>query len=138
MNIELLKNQDWFHDIGVDEYNRPVVYVHYMTMDNISYIQKHCGNVLVYFSGSLLCKNKYGCKIDLEPITEKDPLNNLIAKLSRLETLCSKNILQDIFYEIHDGRNAVTNLSSSFLEVRKELEELYNVYGFDILYENLV
>lgn len=61
----------------------------------------------------------------------------LTDELDRLERLCGSNILQDIFYEVHDKTNAVTNLSAKFPEVRGRVEKLYDKYGFDIIYEEL-
>jgi hypothetical protein len=64
-------------------------------------------------------------------------LNDLCKELDRLERMCGSNALQDIFYEVHDGRNAVTNLSARYPDVRKSLEQLYQDYGFDVIYEEL-
>jgi hypothetical protein len=51
--------------------------------------------------------------------------------------MCGSNIMQDIFYEVHDKENAVTNLSAKFPDVRKSMEKLYAQYGFDLIYENM-
>jgi hypothetical protein len=64
-------------------------------------------------------------------------LNDLCKELDRLEKICGSNALQDIFYEVHDGKNAVTNLSNRYPDVRKSLEQLYQDYGFDVIYEEL-
>src|SRR5678816_1186715 len=64
-------------------------------------------------------------------------VSDLCKEIDRLEKMCGSNCLQDIFYEVHDGRNAVTNLSSKYPEVRAALERLYNEYGFDVIYEEL-
>jgi hypothetical protein len=61
----------------------------------------------------------------------------LTDEIDRLERICGSNILQDIFYEIQDGKNAVTNLSAKFPEVRTRMQKLYDKYGFDIIYEEL-
>lgn len=58
-------------------------------------------------------------------------------ELTRLEKSCGSNALQDIFYEIRDAHNAVTNLSARYPDVREALEKLYEQYGFDVIYENL-
>jgi hypothetical protein len=58
-------------------------------------------------------------------------------ELDRLEKICGSRTLQDIFYEIQDGPNAVTNLSARYPEVRKGMEKLYDQYGFDVIYEEL-
>lgn len=68
---------------------------------------------------------------------EDKSLLHLQNELFRLEKICGSHTLQDVFYEIHDGRNAVTNLSDRYPEVRKPLERLYKEYGFDVVYEEL-
>lgn len=75
---------------------------------------------------------------DLEYLQHGDPdMDYLISELDRLEKLCGSNTLQHIFYEVHDGKNAVTNLSKKFPDVRTGLEKLYNVFGFDLIYEEI-
>jgi hypothetical protein len=61
----------------------------------------------------------------------------LTDELDRLEKQCGSNILGDVFFEIRDGHNAVTNLSARFPEVRQSLQKLYDKYGFDALYSEL-
>jgi hypothetical protein len=70
--------------------------------------------------------------------TAKEPhISDLTNKLDRLERICGSNILQDLFYECHDQRNAVTNLRARFPEVYSAIVELYKEYGFDIIYNEL-
>lgn len=69
--------------------------------------------------------------------TEAPDTSLLTRELDRLEKQCGSNILQDIFYEIHDGKNAVTNLGAKYPEVRENLLDLYQAYGFNIIYEEL-
>lgn len=64
-------------------------------------------------------------------------VKHLTDELDKLEKICGTNILSDIFFEIHDGNNAVTNLSIKYPEVREKLQSLYSQFGFDILYEEL-
>jgi len=68
---------------------------------------------------------------------EELSLRVLEDELDSLEKICGSNCLQDIFYEIQDGRNAVTNHSLRYPEVRERLEKLYTKYGFDVIYESL-
>lgn len=75
---------------------------------------------------------------DLEYLQNGEPdMDYLISELDRLEKLCGSNTLQHIFYEVHDGKNAVTNLSKKFPDVRDGLDALYNVFGFDLIYEEI-
>jgi hypothetical protein len=69
--------------------------------------------------------------------TEEKSLRHLQNELDRLEKMCGSYTLQDIFYEVQDGKNAVTNLSARYPEVRKSLEKLFDQYGFDVIYEEL-
>lgn len=68
---------------------------------------------------------------------EEKSILYLQKELDRLEKQCGSYTLQDIFYEVHDQKNAVTNASERYLEVRKSLEKLYKLYGFDTIYEEL-
>jgi hypothetical protein len=68
---------------------------------------------------------------------EEKSVLHLQKELDRLEKQCGSYTLQDIFYEIQDGKNAVTNMSARYPEVRKGLEKLYSQYGFDVIYEEL-
>lgn len=72
-----------------------------------------------------------------EPEHEDLSQRRLENELTKLEKICGSNALQDIFYEIRDAHNAVTNLSARYPEVREALETLYDQYGFDVIYENL-
>lgn len=68
---------------------------------------------------------------------EELSVRHLEDELDSLEKICGSNCLQDIFYEIQDGRNAVTNNSIRYPDVRTRLEKLYLEYGFDLIYESL-
>lgn len=69
--------------------------------------------------------------------TDEKSLRYLQDELDKLERLCGSYTLNDIFYEIQDGKNAVTNMSARYPEVRTRLEKLYKMYGFDVIYEEL-
>jgi hypothetical protein len=69
--------------------------------------------------------------------TEELSMRYLEDELDSLEKICGSNCLQDIFYEIQDGRNAVTNHSLHYPDVRSRMEKLYLKYGFDVIYESL-
>lgn len=153
---DMFKNQDWFFDVGTDEFGRIVLYVKYMchaTLHDIpDSINGH--HVLVHFADSYTATKEQYTSSDKKTYvsqlvkTEKEEefdlpsyseisVADLIPELDRLEKICGSNILQDIFYETHDGKNAVTNLSAKFPEVREAMEKLYNAFGFDIIYEEL-
>lgn len=79
-------------------------------------------------------------QLDQEIMEGKDEQKSLLYlqnELERLEKICGSYTLQDIFYEVQDGKNAVTNLSARYPEVRQRMEKLYDMYGFDVIYEEL-
>lgn len=73
---------------------------------------------------------------DAELVEDKS-VQYLVSELTKLEKQVGSNILQDIFYETHDGRNAVTQLSAKFPEAAAKMQKLYKMYGFDVIYEEL-
>ena len=58
-------------------------------------------------------------------------------ELWKLRRVCGADNLTDIFYEVHDGTNALTSVSQGYPEVRTKVQELYNEFGFDVLFEEL-
>jgi hypothetical protein len=140
-NLETLKNlfqdKEWFYDVGQDAFNRPVVYVHLMNLELFSFIRTSCSNpdLLIHYASYAKCdKANYVSSIDLDDSLD---LEYLESEVRYLQSISKRDLLQNIFYEIHDGVDAVTNLSTSFPEVRKTLEDLYETYGYDLLYEKL-
>lgn len=143
-NLEesLLKN-DWYSSIDLDN-NRFIVYVHYMGLSVFKKIpQVYDGKqVLVHFESSKLLTNKY--HTDLSKLgdqssqeDEMNSLNFLNETLDDLEDKYDSNVLEHIFFEVHDKENAITNLSSKYPEARTTLEKLYHSYGFDMIYNYL-
>lgn len=59
----------------------------------------------------------------------------LASDLDRLAETCGDNILQEILFEIRDGKNALTNFSSKYPPVREEMDRIYAQYGFDAINE---
>ena len=64
-------------------------------------------------------------------------IGGLIAAIQQLEATSSPEIVASIFFEHHDGPNAVTNFSSQYPDIRADIETLYEIFGFDGLYEQL-
>lgn len=140
---DMFKNKDWFAGAGTDELGRLVVYTHAMNMDTMTSIPDRLNGhyIVVHFATAMpVAKPKLS-----EPPQEPDEyfvpgahdIASLVKELERLERICGSHNLQDIFYEIHDGKNAVTDLRYRFPEVWGVLEPLYMKYGFDIIYEEL-
>ena len=153
---QLCKGKDWFFDISTDTSGNYVVYVKSMNMETMTLIPDTMAGrrVLVHFAASKLAtREQFTDRPNLykqnwpEPMDvvsevvgsgeEEKSLNHLIQELERLEKMCGSNMLQDIFYEIHDGDNAMTNLSAKFPDVRRGMEKLYHQYGFDVIYEEM-
>lgn len=150
------KDQPWFFDVGSDNFGRLIVYATTMSLDVFSSVPDTFDgkNVLVHFAQSKTAtKDQFKANpivtakapvfltqplkvVEIESEFEPD-LALLTQELDRLEKICGSNILQDIFYETHDGKNAVTDLSSKYPDVRFAVEKLYNQYGFDVIYEEL-
>jgi hypothetical protein len=169
--MDQLKNEfqhkDWFHSVGLDQYGRPVIYVHVMNHETLYDIPDSVDGkqVLTHYAASKLVTieqftNKsvtqyvptYSREIDVSavvlsdeptvddivgPAEEEKSLRHLQNELDRLEKACGSYTLQDIFYEVHDGPNAVTSMSARHPDVRKSLEKLYKMYGFNVIYEEL-
>ena len=158
--VEKYSSYDWYDSVSLDKFGRYVVYVLTMNIDVMKAVQYDLEGkqVLIYFAGSKPENlKKYTTEINfnrptfvpppvvaVEVSKEEDEtdaievdVEELIAELDRLEKVCGSHGLQDIFYEIHDGKNAVTNLGSKFPDVKRDMYRLYDRYGFDIIYEEL-
>lgn len=154
-HFSFLKNYDWFHDVESDSSGRIVIYVNKMSKEIEKFIPITMlgKQVLVHFAVSKLASKEKFCDIRYksefidpefveEILDDADEINDcdiefLNKEINRLEEICGVNILQDVFFESHDGKNAVTNLSNKYPEVRKSVDKLYKDYGFDVLYEAL-
>lgn len=149
MLVNSCQNKPWWHS-HAEEARRVVVYVHFMNHEVLTSIPPTVDRkqVVVHFESSQ-CKvpEKYFTSVNLnrsssakisnleeEEITLSDYALFLI-ELEDLEEQCGHDTLESIFFEAHDGDDAVTNYSSAFPIVRKRIEKLYNKYGFDVIYE---
>lgn len=154
--------KDWFHQVGLDQFGRFVVYVNYLNLEVYAGVPDKIDGktVLVHYASSkeaqrdqfvgsvkrtippplpVVEMDAIDITDEAELLEDESPpdLRSLTIELDRLEKICGSNIMQDIFYEVHDGANAVTNLSVKFPEVRSGLEKLYQRYGFDVIYEEM-
>jgi hypothetical protein len=87
-------------------------------------------------SGSVVQDDLESCISQLKDV-EVPNVATLCHALDKLEKEVGSNILQDIFYEIHDGSNAVTSLGSRYPDVQASMKRLYDEYGFDTIYNEL-
>jgi len=155
--ISLFKGRDWFHSVGHDQYGRLVVYTNFMCHETLHDVPDRVAGkqVLVHFAASMLATREQFTDTQVKPRLELVPeetfdsaveldsselendVDDLCRELDKLEKKCGSNILQHIFYEVHDGKNSLTNFSTRYPEVREKMETLYAEYGFDIIYEEL-
>jgi len=160
----LLDPYDWFYEVEA-EARRYVVYVTYGCSEQNKIIpdMMHGKQVVMHFacaknisreqfltpaksynqvfvtpdvSGSVTQEDLESCISQLQDVQVPN-LDNLCNELDRLERQVGSNILQDIFYECHDGKNAVTSLGDKYPEVKAAMIGLYDEYGFDTIYEEL-
>lgn len=160
----LFKNRDWFHSVEVIN-NKIIVYVDTMSGDILRAVPNSINGheVFLHYARSKVI-NKTEFIYNPQPylnlvamvpdgddtflagnpkveelsseLLEYD-ITELVTELDRLEKICGVNTLADIFFEEHDGINAVTNLSARYPEVKSAIHKLYEIYGFDIIYEEL-
>lgn len=146
--IEQIKDCDWFCGSGKDDYNRHVIYVNKMNLEILLSLPNECDNVQVlchYYNSFVIDSSKYVEKIDSEPqnyvvedsIESKFQKDEIKYHVGLLLEKYGVNTVQDIFYEIHDGGNAVTNLSAIFPELKEKMMDLYRKFGFNPLYKEI-
>lgn len=150
--VSMFSSFDWFHSCGLDSQGRPVVYVKDMSLKILTSVPSKINDkqVLVHFAVSVTANaDDFKSNNTLPSLTKPTFVENessveesldyshLIKELDNLESHCDANTLLDIFFETHDGDNAITNFSSKFPEVRKVMEDLYNTYGFDVIFNEL-
>lgn len=159
----MFKNHNWFHSIGIDQYGRYVIYTHFMCKEIFDDIPDFMfgKQVIIHFASSKMARlENFITNVNLKSFSKSESIptsfekmlpdidessasslendiDYLISELSRLRKICNPNNLDSIFYEEHDGKNAVTNLSIKFPEVREAMGILYNIYGFDLIYDNI-
>lgn len=132
-----LSSESWYVNSKQDSSNSIVVYVSALNQNISSKIPLKINNynIKVHYAASL-CNSGYVDVVNL--VSEKELSDiDVYAEILNLTKFCNKQALIDIFYEIHDQDDAVTGLSEQFPEVRAKLEELYNEFGFDVLYDSL-
>jgi hypothetical protein len=149
---------DWYDSVAIDKYGRYVVYVNIKDGKTNAEIMKTVDydlngkQILVHYASSKpenmkkynIIYDLYRPKFISPPILVEEEIeelsiniDELIMELDRLELICGYHGLQSIFYELHDGKNAITNLGSMYPEVKQDMSKLYDQYGFDVLYNEL-
>jgi hypothetical protein len=141
----LLDPYDWFHEICM-EGNRYIVYVSYMDKSQDTIIPDRATDgrqILCHFVHSMAPKEQLlnlpfptTVPAQIESSTVVSMLH-LQEELDRLGIICGSHTLLDVFYETHDQKNAITNMSARYPQVRAAMEKLYHQYGFSAIYEVL-
>jgi hypothetical protein len=161
---KLLSKNGWFDSVGINTFGKMVVFVHYINSEVMQSVpDKYEDKYVVtqftttrsevlkakynttytpeyYYAPSVTAVVNIPQHIEINQVPNEDKeldVNFLISELDRLEKICGSRTLQDIFYEVHDGKNAVTNLKTSFPEVYDDILDLYEEFGFDIIYNEL-
>jgi len=140
MELEkMFADRDWFHSVGADKYGRVVVYVNYMCHETLHNIpDKYEGKqVLVHFAASEFTKREDFTNANPSSPKQTHEVDILNRDIQNLVNDFGRDKVRDIFYEIHDGANALTNFSPKHPFARDVLEKLYDEYGFDVLFDLL-
>ena len=132
-------DRDWFHSIGTDPYGRVVVYINYACQETLYSIPDKVDGkqVLVHFAASKLAKREDFCNMPSNSRQQSADVDILNRDINTLIGEFGREKVRDIFYEIHDKQNALTNLSPKHPYARDILEKLYDEYGFDVLFDLL-
>lgn len=132
-------------------HNSVVAYVKYMNQEVEETVPLKVGgfDVRVHFASSLCEDASKFVSTGFNQVTVPSVLSetndevtltpalDLHHELWKLRRVCGAEHLTDIFYEVHDGPLAITNVSVEYPEVRSKIQELYDEYGFDVLFEEL-
>lgn len=152
--IKVCKDYDWFYDVDSKQ-DKLIVYVTKMGMDVFKAVPDTINNkqVLIHYAGSKTAQLSDFVNSNIPiPLTKSLPeieelseeyvvmeqeedFQVLVEELLRLEKICGKNVLQSLFFEIHDGDDAITNLSDKFPVAYISMKKLYDKYGYDVLYD---
>lgn len=133
-------NSDWFDSIEIIN-NKILVYVKEMSLDILQAIpQKIDGKpVFVHFlSSKNVSIDHYVDKKDFGSTTQSGSEYQMLhCELSDMRKLCDYSSILDIFYEIHDGDNAITSFSEEYPMIKESMKVLYNKYGFDPIFKEI-
>jgi hypothetical protein len=143
--FDLCKDKPWFSDVATDASGRYIVYANYIDLEVLTFVPRTFENkqVLVHFASYRRANQEYWLNTPnttapaFSHAVEEDDVDFLIDELERLENKTNIDIVTSIFYEIVDGDDAITDLSSKYPDIRKRIEKLYNTFGVDVLYDQL-
>jgi len=146
----LVQDKEWYYAVKADKFGRLVVYTLWQSGEILKFIPSNVDKYQVLVHFAISTNSKDTSRFVPESVSDTIPcityedlsatdlnISLLIRELDKLEKICGSHTLQDIFYEVQDGKNAVTDMSKRYPEVRKALEGLFLTYGFDVIYEEI-
>lgn len=150
----MYKDKDWYHSVGFDKYGRYVLYIKYTCNETLHDLPDFVfgKQLLVHFGASATAKrdqfvenlqsvgrimsanlSKQLSQEDNEELSNTELETAIIALIAKWNA----DLISEIFFEIHDGPNALTQISEEYPQIRATLEKLYDKYGFDMIHEKL-
>jgi len=137
---QICDGKDWFNGIDVDTAGRYIVYANFINAEVFQTVPSTLNSkqVLIHFASNKNAKaeqfafdpNAPTEVIDMDDIS----ISSLISSLDCLKKEYGSFVLETIFFEIHDGDDAITSLSPSYPVARNEMQKLYDQFGFDVLF----
>jgi hypothetical protein len=144
---ENLTKEIWFKDIKLNN-NKIFVYVSHLSEDILKtdkipdFVESK--QVLVHFDISNKKADTYIEKLSTPGIKPEEVLEahdedieELTSYLDEFKKDLSLNIVEDIFYEVHDDKNKLTNFGSKYPNVLEKMTYLYNKFGFNLIVDYL-
>ncbi len=133
--FDTIQYKEWFDSVTICK-DKIIIYTKFMNAEVFSTIPDSYKDKRIFlnFAASKnLTKEKFIETIVLTKEIELDK-DKLIFNLKNLSNEFGANLVETIFYEIHDGDNRITNLSDKYPFLKEKLQNLYDEYGFDIIY----
>lgn len=142
---ESLKQYGWFSGKITQDAVTPnaiVIYVTSMGLDVFEAIPSKLDgyNIKIHFESSAkleeptIILDNLDVEIEEEDVFDITDIHNALWNFQRI---CGREYMTDIFYEIVDGDDAITQRSFDYPEVRDGMEELYEEFGFDVLHDEI-
>lgn len=132
--LETLKEKSWFNGVLEEPHKITVYYSEFNPELNLIPIKINNKQVLVHFKPKKPYVEKLSYVSDEPEISAED----LQSQINILNKLVSLETLDLLFHEIHDGDDAITNLKDEYQTIYASMEELYNLYGYDLIDEYLL
>lgn len=136
--LETLKEKSWFNGVLEEPHKITVYYSEFNPELNLIPTKINNKQVLVHFKP----KKPYVEKLSYYPEmgTEEPEISaeDLQSQINILNKLVSLETLDLLFHEIHDGDDAITNLKDEYQTIYASMEELYNIYGYDLIDEYIL